>query len=78
MGYGHRAGRVQSQTSRRLRNATRRLEELERARVTSGSPSLPGRLGSRSVSWPRVPMKARSPWYPCGTSECRAGSRWTA
>ncbi|MFF9021247.1 ABC-F family ATP-binding cassette domain-containing protein [Streptomyces eurythermus] len=33
MGYGHRAGRVQNQISRRVRNATRRLEELERARV---------------------------------------------
>ncbi|MFE4518390.1 ABC-F family ATP-binding cassette domain-containing protein [Kitasatospora sp. NPDC056783] len=33
MGYGHRAGRVQSQVSRRVRDATRRLEELERTRV---------------------------------------------
>ncbi|MHC3472812.1 ABC-F family ATP-binding cassette domain-containing protein [Streptomyces sp. 7R007] len=33
MGYGHRAGRVQSQISRRVRNATRRLEELERGQV---------------------------------------------
>ncbi|MEU1268611.1 ABC-F family ATP-binding cassette domain-containing protein [Streptomyces sp. NPDC005799] len=33
MGYGHRAGRVQQQISRRVRNATRRLEELERAQV---------------------------------------------
>jgi macrolide transport system ATP-binding/permease protein len=33
MGYGHRAGRVQNQISRRVRNATRRLEELERTRV---------------------------------------------
>lgn len=33
MGYGHRAGRVQSQISRRVRNAARRLEELERAQV---------------------------------------------
>ncbi|MEU0227182.1 ABC-F family ATP-binding cassette domain-containing protein [Streptomyces sp. NPDC006284] len=33
MGYGHRAGRVQNQISRRVRNATRRLEELERAQV---------------------------------------------
>ncbi|MEV0175517.1 ABC-F family ATP-binding cassette domain-containing protein [Streptomyces sp. NPDC050803] len=33
MGYGHRAGRVQSQISRRVRNATRRLEELERTQV---------------------------------------------
>ncbi|MFD4479977.1 ABC-F family ATP-binding cassette domain-containing protein [Streptomyces sp. NPDC058471] len=33
MGYGHRAGRVQSQISRRVRNAARRLDELERAQV---------------------------------------------
>ncbi|MEU0204262.1 MULTISPECIES: ABC-F family ATP-binding cassette domain-containing protein [unclassified Streptomyces] len=33
MGYGHRGGRVQSQISRRVRNATRRLEDLERTRV---------------------------------------------
>ncbi|MEV5549742.1 ABC-F family ATP-binding cassette domain-containing protein [Streptomyces sp. NPDC052309] len=33
MGYGHRAGRVQKQISRRVRNATRRLEELERNQV---------------------------------------------
>ncbi len=33
MGYSHRAGQVQHQISRRVRNATRRLEELERAQV---------------------------------------------
>ncbi|MEU0188003.1 ABC-F family ATP-binding cassette domain-containing protein [Streptomyces sp. NPDC006207] len=33
MGYGHRAGRVQHSVSRRVRNATRRLEELERTQV---------------------------------------------
>ncbi|MFJ6379325.1 ABC-F family ATP-binding cassette domain-containing protein [Kitasatospora sp. NPDC092039] len=33
MGYGHRAGRVQNQVSRRVRNAARRLEELERTQV---------------------------------------------
>ena len=33
MGYGHRAGRVQQQVSRRVRNAARRLVELERAQV---------------------------------------------
>lgn len=33
MGYGHRAGRVQSQISRRVRNAARRLDELERTQV---------------------------------------------
>ena len=44
MGYGHRAGRVQSQISRRVRNATRRLEELERNRV--GEPPRPLRFTS--------------------------------
>ncbi|MFD5598077.1 ABC-F family ATP-binding cassette domain-containing protein [Streptomyces griseorubiginosus] len=44
MGYGHRAGRVQSQISRRVRNATRRLEELERERV--GEPPRPLRFTS--------------------------------
>ena len=33
MGYGHRGGRVQQQISRRVRNATRRLAELERSQV---------------------------------------------
>ncbi|TDC76935.1 ABC-F family ATP-binding cassette domain-containing protein [Streptomyces hainanensis] len=38
MGYGHRAGRVQNQISRRVRDATRRLAELERARVAEPPP----------------------------------------
>ncbi|MEV5597162.1 ABC-F family ATP-binding cassette domain-containing protein [Streptomyces sp. NPDC052496] len=42
MGYGHRAGRVQQQISRRVRNATRRLDELERTQV--GAPPQPLRL----------------------------------
>ncbi|WP_030454777.1 ABC-F family ATP-binding cassette domain-containing protein [Herbidospora cretacea] len=33
MGYGHTSGRVQNQISRRVRAATRRLEELERTQV---------------------------------------------
>ncbi|WP_245657956.1 ABC-F family ATP-binding cassette domain-containing protein [Herbidospora mongoliensis] len=33
MGYGHTSGRVQNQISRRVRDATRRLEELERDQV---------------------------------------------
>ncbi|MEV4754715.1 ABC-F family ATP-binding cassette domain-containing protein [Micromonospora sp. NPDC049559] len=33
MGYGHTAGRVQNQISRRVRNAARRLDELEREQV---------------------------------------------
>ncbi|MEU1663047.1 ABC-F family ATP-binding cassette domain-containing protein [Streptomyces sparsogenes] len=42
MGYGHRAGRVQNQISRRVRHATRRLEELERTQV--GAPPRPLRF----------------------------------
>ncbi|MFF6901475.1 ABC-F family ATP-binding cassette domain-containing protein [Streptomyces hydrogenans] len=38
MGYGHRAGRVQSQISRRVRDATRRLAELERTGVAAPPP----------------------------------------
>ncbi|MGW4115103.1 ABC-F family ATP-binding cassette domain-containing protein [Actinosynnema sp. NPDC004786] len=33
MGYGHRAGRVQNQIARRVRNTARRLAELERRQV---------------------------------------------
>ncbi|MEU5942085.1 ABC-F family ATP-binding cassette domain-containing protein [Micromonospora sp. NPDC047548] len=33
MGYGHTAGRVQNEISRRVRNAARRLDELEREQV---------------------------------------------
>jgi macrolide transport system ATP-binding/permease protein len=33
MGYGHTAGRVQSQISRRVRDAARRLDDLERDQV---------------------------------------------
>ncbi|MEV6833880.1 ABC-F family ATP-binding cassette domain-containing protein [Streptomyces sp. NPDC051133] len=40
MGHGHRAGRVQSQISRRVRNASRRLGELERTRVAEPPPPL--------------------------------------
>ncbi|MEU8263660.1 ABC-F family ATP-binding cassette domain-containing protein [Micromonospora sp. NPDC048999] len=50
MGYGHRAGRVQSQISRRVRNATRRLEELERSQV--GEPPRPLRFESMALSAP--------------------------
>ncbi|GLW70783.1 ABC transporter ATP-binding protein [Kitasatospora phosalacinea] len=42
MGYGHRAGRVQQQVSRRVRDAARRLAELERARVAA--PPVPLRF----------------------------------
>ncbi|WP_030340550.1 ABC-F family ATP-binding cassette domain-containing protein [Streptomyces sp. NRRL S-1022] len=58
MGYGHRAGRVQNQISRRVRNATRRLEELERTRVaepprplrfTAGEPAAPAQEGTQPL-----------------------------
>ncbi|WP_399126805.1 ATP-binding cassette domain-containing protein [Streptomyces sp. ITFR-6] len=42
MGYGLRAGRVQSQIARRVRNASRRLAELERRRA--GEPPQPLRF----------------------------------
>ncbi|MFJ2766830.1 ABC-F family ATP-binding cassette domain-containing protein [Streptomyces sp. NPDC087300] len=48
MGYGHRAGRVQSQISRRVRNATRRLDELERAQVTE--PPRPLRFAAGALT----------------------------
>ncbi|MFD8613068.1 ABC-F family ATP-binding cassette domain-containing protein [Streptomyces sp. NPDC059631] len=50
MGYGHRAGRVQSQISRRVRNAARRLEELERSQV--GEPPRPLRFASTVLAAP--------------------------
>ncbi|PWR06994.1 antibiotic ABC transporter ATP-binding protein [Micromonospora sicca] len=42
MGYGHTAGRVQNQISRRVRSAARRLDELEREQV--GEPPEPLRF----------------------------------
>ncbi|MEV0440470.1 ABC-F family ATP-binding cassette domain-containing protein [Streptomyces spectabilis] len=48
MGYGHRAGRVQSQISRRVRNATRRLEELERGQVAE--PPSPLRFAAGALA----------------------------
>ncbi|MFF8874478.1 ABC-F family ATP-binding cassette domain-containing protein [Streptomyces massasporeus] len=50
MGYGHRAGRVQSQISRRVRNAARRLEELERAQVAE--PPRPLRFAAGELTAP--------------------------
>ncbi|WP_409234490.1 ABC-F family ATP-binding cassette domain-containing protein [Streptomyces sp. PA5.6] len=52
MGYGHRAGRVQSQISRRVRNATRRLEELERDQVAV--PPRPLRFAAEVLSVQRT------------------------
>ncbi|MFF2955091.1 ABC-F family ATP-binding cassette domain-containing protein [Kitasatospora sp. NPDC057965] len=48
MGYGHRAGRVQNQISRRVRDAARRLEELERARVAE--PPRPLRFAAPALT----------------------------
>ncbi|MFE0381640.1 ABC-F family ATP-binding cassette domain-containing protein [Streptomyces inhibens] len=48
MGYGHRAGRVQNQISRRVRNATRRLEELERVQVAE--PPSPLRFAAGALA----------------------------
>ncbi|MFJ5035992.1 ABC-F family ATP-binding cassette domain-containing protein [Streptomyces sp. NPDC088560] len=56
MGYGHRAGRVQNQISRRVRNAARRLEELERAQVTEPPRPLrfaAGELAARAQEGPQ-------------------------
>ncbi|MEV0281474.1 ABC-F family ATP-binding cassette domain-containing protein [Streptomyces sp. NPDC050610] len=48
MGYGRRAGRVQHQISRRVRNAARRLEALERSQV--GEPPKPLRFESTGLA----------------------------
>ncbi|WP_055570112.1 ABC-F family ATP-binding cassette domain-containing protein [Streptomyces atriruber] len=48
MGYGHRAGRVQSQISRRVRNAARRLAELERVQVAA--PPRPLRFAAGALA----------------------------
>ncbi|WP_331737578.1 ABC-F family ATP-binding cassette domain-containing protein [Streptomyces sp. NBC_00019] len=56
MGYGHRAGRVQNQISRRVRNATRRLEELERTQAAEPPRPLrfaAGELAARTEEDPR-------------------------
>ncbi|MFD9902688.1 ABC-F family ATP-binding cassette domain-containing protein [Streptomyces sp. NPDC059063] len=48
MGYGHRAGRVQNQISRRVRNAARRLEELTRAQIAE--PPRPLRFAAEALA----------------------------
>ncbi|MFF3606843.1 ABC-F family ATP-binding cassette domain-containing protein [Streptomyces sp. NPDC002463] len=67
MGYGHRAGRVQNQIARRVRNASRRLEDLERAQVAA--PPLPlrfaaGDLAARSSEGPRPLVALRDVRVP--------------
>ncbi|WLQ37820.1 ABC-F family ATP-binding cassette domain-containing protein [Streptomyces castrisilvae] len=53
MGYGLRAGRVQSQIARRVRNASRRLDELERRQVAE--PPAPLRFRYTARAEPSVP-----------------------
>ena len=48
MGYGLRAGRVQSQVARRVRNATRRLDEAERRQVAEPPAPLRFRYPERA------------------------------
>ncbi|NEC65364.1 ABC-F family ATP-binding cassette domain-containing protein [Streptomyces sp. SID9727] len=48
MGYGLRAGRVQSQIARRVRNATRRLDEAERRQVAEPPSPLRFRYPERA------------------------------
>ncbi|MGP4013471.1 ABC-F family ATP-binding cassette domain-containing protein [Streptomyces sp. 4N124] len=67
MGYGHRAGRVQNQISRRVRNATRRLEELERAQVAEPPRPLrfaAGDLAARAEESPRPLVSLRDVRVP--------------
>ncbi|MFE0177203.1 ABC-F family ATP-binding cassette domain-containing protein [Streptomyces sp. NPDC059002] len=67
MGYGHRAGRVQNQISRRVRNATRRLDELERVRVAEPPSPLrfaTGALASTAETDPRPLVSLRDVRVP--------------
>lgn len=70
MGYGVRANRVQSQISRRVRNATRRLEDLERDAV----PAPRARCGSNPARW----RHRQRNWCHCGRSGFQDGSRSTS
>ncbi|WP_189817418.1 ABC-F family ATP-binding cassette domain-containing protein [Streptomyces olivaceoviridis] len=67
MGYGHRAGRVQNQISRRVRNATRRLEELERTQVAEPPRPLrfaAGELAARAEEAPQPLVALRDVRVP--------------
>ncbi|CAM5646876.1 hypothetical protein GCM10010378_70120 [Streptomyces viridochromogenes] len=67
MGYGHRAGRVQDSISRRVRNATRRLEELERVQVPEPPRPLrfaAGDLATRSEEGPQPLVALRDVRVP--------------
>ncbi|MEU6602098.1 ABC-F family ATP-binding cassette domain-containing protein [Streptomyces flaveolus] len=67
MGYGHRAGRVQNSISRRVRNATRRLEELERTQVAEPPRPLrfaAGELAARAEQGPQPLVSLRDVRVP--------------
>ncbi|MEU7361685.1 MULTISPECIES: ABC-F family ATP-binding cassette domain-containing protein [Streptomyces] len=67
MGYGHRAGRVQNQISRRVRNAARRLEELERTQVAEPPRPLrfaAGELAARAEEGPQPLVALRDVRVP--------------
>ncbi|MFH7333974.1 ABC-F family ATP-binding cassette domain-containing protein [Streptomyces sp. KHY 26] len=67
MGYGHRAGRVQNQISRRVRDATQRLEELERTRVAEPPRPLrfaAGELAARAEEGPQPLVRLRDVRVP--------------
>ncbi|MFF8908881.1 ABC-F family ATP-binding cassette domain-containing protein [Streptomyces olivaceoviridis] len=67
MGYGHRAGRVQNQISRRVRNAARRLEELERTQVAEPPRPLrfaAGELAARTEEGPQPLVALRDVRVP--------------
>ncbi|MEV6057293.1 ATP-binding cassette domain-containing protein [Streptomyces sp. NPDC052107] len=67
MGYGHRAGRVQNQISRRVRNATRRLDELERTQVAAPPRPLTfaaGDLAARAQEGPQPLVSLRDVRVP--------------
>ncbi|MFD5141586.1 ABC-F family ATP-binding cassette domain-containing protein [Streptomyces sp. NPDC058378] len=75
MGYGVRANRVQSQISRRARNAARRLDELERHRVAE--PPQPLRFRRNALAGPPAegdpsvdgdPSAEGGPWAEGGPS----------
>ncbi|MDP9792272.1 macrolide transport system ATP-binding/permease protein [Catenuloplanes nepalensis] len=60
MGYGHTAGRVQQQVSRRVRNAARRLKELERTQVRKPPKPLrfaPSTLAATSASGSLISLR---------------------
>ncbi|MER8085062.1 ATP-binding cassette domain-containing protein [Streptomyces sp. NPDC094048] len=83
MGYGHRAGRVRSQISRRVRNASRRLDELERTKnlllpyPREEAGPLPGReKGARPEQLP-VRRPAWAPQFAPLSADRRANGTGT-